>query len=637
MIIKKRINTEADWSKIIEKQLLPFVERPSRYINHEINSSHKKWDDAVLRVALVFPDAYEIGFSHLGLKILYAILNNIPGVVAERCYSPWVDAEKILRDKNIPLCSLESSKPLAEFDIIGFSIQYELSYSNVLAILDLAGIPLRSENRWGEKYPLVIAGGNVYSPGPLEPFIDAFALGDGEETIKKIADWAIEKINDNSFVPDESLIRNLVESVPGIYAPALYNTVESDDPAQRICAVKPSFDNVPFPVTKQFAENISNIHVAKEALVPYCEAVHDRAQIEIMRGCVRGCRFCQAGMVTRPLREKSPDKVIEEAASIIKNTGYEEISLTSLSSGDYSHIADVLNSLRNQELFPNAPVSVALPSLRIDSYASVLADTSKKVRKNSFTFAPEAGSERLRQVINKQLSNEEIINTIQSIIDLGWLRVKIYFMIGLPTETFDDIKEMVRLVQQILGLKKNGKKSALQINVSIAAFIPKSFTPFQWAEFSPLDLLIEKRNYIFQNLPRKRVKISFHKFQLSRLEAIFARGDRKLADVAELAFKAGCRFDQWTEQLDIDKWEQAFIDAGINPDDYLKKIPVGSSLPWDVLDYGVSKEFMIDEYNKSMENIETISCLDGKCVQCGLQKWNVCSLKLQKWNVCSLK
>ena len=623
MIVKKRKSSEIDWAKIIEKKLLPFVERPSRYINHEINSSHKNWDDAALRVALVFPDAYEIGISHLGLKILYSILNNIPGVIAERCYSPWIDAEKILREENIPLCSLESSKPLAEFDIIGFSIQYELSYSNILAILDLADVPIHSEKRWNKKNPLVIAGGNVYSPGPLEPFIDAFALGDGEETIKKIADWAIEKKNGNSLVPSKNLLLDLAENIPGIYVPALYETTVSNDPAKRICAVKPSDEKIPFPIPKQFAKNISEIPVAENSIVPYCEAIHDRAQIEIMRGCVRGCRFCQAGMVTRPLREKAPEKVIEEAISIIKNTGYEEISLTSLSSGDYSNISDVLNNLRNQELFPNAPVSVALPSLRIDSYATVLADTSKKVRKNSFTFAPEAGSERLRCVINKQLSNEEIINTIQSIINLGWLRVKIYFMIGLPTETFDDIKEMVELIYQILDLKRNGKKSALQINVSIAAFIPKSFTPFQWAEFSSINDLIEKRNFIFKNLPRKRVKISFHKFQLSRLEAIFARGDRKLAEVAELAFKAGCRFDQWSEQLDIDKWEQAFTDAGINPDDYLKEIPLDSPLPWDVLDYGVSKKFMANEWDKALKTEETPSCLDGKCVQCGLQK--ICS------------
>jgi len=627
MTIKKRKTTEVDWSKIIEDQLLPFVERPSRYINHEINSSHKNWDTATLRIALIFPDAYEIGISHLGLKILYSILNKIPGVIAERCYSPWVDAEKILREKNIPLCSLESSKPLAEFDIIGFSIQYELSYTNILAILDLAGIPIRSENRWGKKNPLVIAGGNVYSPGPLEPFVDAFALGDGEETIVKIAEWAIEKIADNSFAPNKKLLKDFAAKVPGIYVPALYETVASTDPAQRICVTKPVSEDIAFPVKKQFAENISDIPVADSSIVPFCEAVHDRAQIEIMRGCVRGCRFCQAGMVTRPLREKKSEKVIEEAVEIIKNTGYEEISLTSLSSGDYSQISDVLKNLRNQKLFPNAPVSVALPSLRIDSYATILADTSKKVRKNSFTFAPEAGSERLRRVINKQLSNEEILNTIQSIIDLGWLRVKAYFMIGLPTETFDDIKEMVQLIYQILDLKRNGKKSAIQINVSIAAFIPKSFTPFQWAEFSSIDELIEKRNYIFKKLPKKRVKISFHKFQLSRLEAVFARGDRKLADVAERAFKAGCRFDQWTEQLDVDKWEQAFAEVGINPNDYLEKIPLNAPLPWDVLDYGISKKFLSDEWNKALETEETQSCLNGKCVQCGLQKWNACSLK----------
>ena len=619
MIIKEITNN--NWADIIENNLLPFVERPSRYINNEINSSHKNWDEAVLRVALVFPDAYEIGISHLGLKILYTILNNIPGVIAERCYSPWIDAEKILREKNIPICSLESSKPLSEFDIIGFSIQYELAYTNILAILDLAGIPLRSENRFNKNFPLIIAGGNVYSPGPLEPFIDAFVLGDGEETIVNIAAWATDKIKEQAFIPSEELLKNFSENVKGIYAPALYETIISTDPAKRVCAANPKYNSLPKSIKKQFVSDISSIPVAKNAIVPFCEAIHDRAQIEIMRGCVRGCRFCQAGMVTRPLRQKKPEKVIEEAVEIIKNTGYDEISLTSLSSGDYKYIADVLKTLRKQNLFPNAPVAVALPSLRIDSYADILADTSEKVRKNSFTFAPEAGSERLRRVINKQLSNDEIINTIQSIINLGWSRVKAYFMIGLPSESFDDIVEMVNLIDRILALKKNGKKSALQINVSIAAFIPKAFTPFQWADFSSIDSLINKRDYILKNLPKKRVKISFHKFQLSRLEAVFARGDRKLADVVELAYKYGCRFDQWTEQLDVEKWEKAFNNAKINPENYLKKIPLDSPLPWDILDFGVEKDFLIEEWKNALDEKETPSCLNGKCVQCGLHKF----------------
>jgi len=612
--------TKTDWANLIENNFLPFVERPARYINHEINSQHKSGDDIILRVALVFPDAYEIGVSHLGLKILYSILNKIPGVSAERCYSPWLDAEKILRDKNIPLCSLESSTPLADFDIIGFSIQYELAYTNILAILDLAGIPFRSKNRYNKKFPLIVAGGSVYSPGPLEPFIDVFALGDGEETIKKIARRAMDKIKLNSFYLNENLLIDFVKNVPGIYAPALYGTTVANDPANRICAAEPNYKNIPFPVEKQFVENISDAPVADDVIVPFCEAIHDRAQIEIMRGCVRGCRFCQAGMVTRPLRHKNPKKVIKEAVDIIKNTGYDEISLTSLSSGDYKHIAEVLKSLRRQDLFPNAPVAVALPSLRIDSYTEILADTSEKVRKNSFTFAPEAGSERLRRVINKQLSNQEIINTIQSIIDLGWSRVKAYFMIGLPTETFDDIKELVDLIRQIINLKKDGKNSGLLVNVSIAAFIPKAFTPFQWAGFSDMDSLIEKRNFILKSLPKKRVKISFHKFNLSRLEAIFARGDRKLADVVEFAYRSGCRFDQWTELLDTDKWNLAFEQAGVSPDDYLKPIPPEAVLPWDVLDFGVTKKFLKNEWENALDEKETPSCLNGKCSHCGLQK-----------------
>ena len=367
------------------KHLLPFVERPSRYIGNEINSVTKDWDSAKLKIVLVFPDAYEIGISHLGLKILYQILNKIPGVIAERCYSPWTDAEKILRDKNIPLCSIENCRPLNEFDIVAFSVQYELCYTNILSVLDLANIPLRSEQRYNStsKTPLVIAGGCVYSPGPLEPFIDAFALGDGENTIKNIANWAIKSIEKNSFKPSLDLLKNLVESVPGIYAPALYEDKIADDPAQRTYHPKPEIQqsknpkiqksNLIFPVQKQIVEDFSKPSEACDPIVPFCEAIHDRAQIEVMRGCARGCRFCQAGMVTRPVREKKADAVVTEALKVAENTGFQEITLSSLSAGDYSEITDVLGKLFEPNAFPADKTAVALPSLRMDSYNTELA------------------------------------------------------------------------------------------------------------------------------------------------------------------------------------------------------------------------------------------------------------------------
>jgi len=599
------------------KHLFPFVERPSRYIGNEINCIKKDWDSANLKIVLVFPDAYEIGISHLGLKILYQVLNKIPGVIAERCYSPWTDAEKILRDKNIPLCSIESCTPLNEFDIVAFSVQYELCYTNLLSVLDLANIPLRSEQRFNStsKNPLVIAGGCIYSPGPLEPFIDAFALGDGENTVQNIAAWAIKLIQENKFQPNLKLLESLVNSVKGIYAPALYDDDIATDSAKRIYHPSPKNDKsyLPFPVKKEIVQDFSNPSVATSPIVPFCEAIHDRAQIEVMRGCARGCRFCQAGMVTRPVREKSSESVLKEALKISENTGFEQITLSSLSAGDYSEISDTLTKLFDPKTFPPKNISVALPSLRLDSYSNDLAEKIKKVRKTSFTFAPEAGSERLRKVINKNLSHDDIINTISSVFNSGWKGIKIYFMIGLPTETMKDIEDMVQLVKDIIDIKQNVK-----INMSVSTFVPKTFTPFQWEKVADVDDILEKQKFILQHLPKRRVKISFHKLGLSRLEAVFARGDKKLAMVVEKAFKLGCRFDDWREKLDESKWAQAFKETGINPDDYLKEIPENIPLPWDVLDFGVSKEFLLNEKHNAQKMVESPHCREHGCINCGV-------------------
>jgi len=601
---------------LYSKNLFPFVERPSRYIGNEINSLTKNWDSAKLKIVLVFPDAYEIGISHLGLKILYQILNKIPGVIAERCYSPWTDAEKILRDKNIPLCSIENCRPLNEFDIVAFSVQYELCYTNLLAVLDLANIPLRSEERYKStsKTPLVIAGGCVYSPGPLEPFVDAFALGDGEKTIKNIANWAIKSIEKNNFKPDLNLLKNFVESVPGIYAPALYKDEIANDPANRIYhpTIPQSNNQI---IQKQIVEDFSNASDACNPIVPFCEAIHDRAQIEVMRGCARGCRFCQAGMVTRPVREKKADEVVAEALKVAENTGFEEITLASLSAGDYSEITNVLGKLFSKNAFPAEKTAVALPSLRMDSYDTELAEKIKKVRKTSFTFAPEAGSERLRKVINKSLTHDEIIKTVTSVFNSGWKKIKVYFMIGLPTETMKDIEEMVQLVKDIIDIKQNVK-----INMSVSTFVPKTFTPFQWEKVADVDDILEKQKYILQHLPKRRVKISFHKLGLSRLEAVFARGDKKLADVVEKAFKLGCRFDDWSERLDESKWAAAFKETGINPENYLKEIPENSTLPWDVLNFGVTKDFLLKEKHNAEKQLETPYCREDGCVNCGVNK-----------------
>ena len=601
---------------LYSKFLFPFVERPSRYIGNEINSLTKDWDEAKLKIVLVFPDAYEIGISHLGLKILYQILNKIPGVIAERCYSPWIDAEKILREKNIPLCSIENCRPLNQFDIVAFSVQYELCYTNILAILDLANIPLRSEQRFNSnnKNPLVIAGGCIYSPGPLEPFIDAFALGDGENTIQNIAAWAIKNIENNSFKPDLNLLKTFVDSVPGIYAPALYKDEVATDSAQRIYHPTNQLSKN-LIIQKQIVEDFSASSKTCSPIVPFCEAIHDRAQIEVMRGCARGCRFCQAGMVTRPVREKKAVAVLDEALEITKNTGFEQITLSSLSAGDYSEIEDSLDKLFDPQQFPAEKISVALPSLRLDSYNPKLAEKIKKVRKTSFTFAPEAGSERLRKVINKNLSHEEILNTLNSVFNSGWKAIKIYFMIGLPTENMKDIEEMVSLVKNIIDLKNN-----IKVKMSVSIFVPKTFTPFQWEKVDSVDNILEKQKYILQHLPKRRVKISFHKLGISRLEAVFARGDKKLADVLENAYKLGCRFDDWSELLDESKWAEAFKKAKINPEKYLEKIPEEIPLPWDVLDFGVTKDFLLKEKHNAENEVETVCCQKDGCLNCGVNR-----------------
>ncbi|NLF38809.1 TIGR03960 family B12-binding radical SAM protein [bacterium] len=624
---------DADCASLYETEIFPFVEKPSRYIDHEINAARPDWSAARLRVALVFPDAYEVGVSHLGLKILYEILNALPGVIAERCYAPWPDCEALLRGKRIPLCSLETCHPLREFHVIGFSIQYELCYTNILQMLDLAGLPLRAVLRRGSPGPLVIAGGNVFSPGPLEPFIDAFAVGDGESMIAGIARWALDQMPhggpDNAPAPlltvSDELLAAFARAVPGIYVPSLCRRTLSAGHAMRSCPDRPSDASIPFPVRRQVELDLTEVPVVRKPLVPYCEAVHDRAAVEIMRGCVRGCRFCQAGMITRPVREKPADAVAAEALEAINASGYEDLTLSSLSSGDYSQIAPLLLRLLEDHRLAEDRTAISLPSLRIDSFDPALAQAIRKVRRTGFTFAPEAGSERLRRVINKQLSRDEILGTVRSVFDSGWQLVKVYFMIGLPTETDEDIDEMVALINDISSLRKGGKMRGCRVNVSVSSFVPKAFTPFQWAAFADVAVLRERQQRIQQGVRDRAVKLSFHKIELSRLEAVFARGDTQLADVVENAYRLGCRFDEWSDLFRPELWDQAFANAGIDPECYLAAIPEDAALPWDAIDTGVDRAFLLDEWDKAIAAAPTPACAAGPCNQCGIQRWFNCA------------
>lgn len=610
-----------EWRRAYETEVFPFVERPSRYINCEINAVHKAWDAAELRIVLVFPDAYEIGISHLGLKILYQQLNALPGVLAERCYAPWVDAEARLRARGMPLCSLESCRPLSAFHIVGFSIQYELCYTNLLAILELGGLPLRSVERFGQAHPLVIAGGNVYAPGPVEPFIDAFALGDGEVIIPELVAWARRHVNGRTqFVPSEELMCDLVREVPGMYAPSLYECEVSSDTARRRCAVRPRFEGVPYPVRKRIVEDLAQLPDTSKLLVPFCEAVHDRAQIEVMRGCVRGCRFCQAGMLTRPQREKSAEQIVNEVRETIAHTGFEEVTLAALSASDCRAIGAAMRVLLDAAEVERTRTAVSLPSLRVDSFDPELAALIRRMRKTGFTFAPEAGSERLRRVINKNLTHDEILATVKSVFEAGWTVVKLYFMLGLPTETDEDVEALVELVREILRTRSGGKGT---INLAVSNFVPKSFTPFQWCGFAREEEVRRKQECILRGMPRA-VKVTFHRYELSRLEAIFARGDQRLAEVVEKAYRLGCRFDDWSERLDTGKWTQAFEESGVDPEAYLATIPLEARLPWEVLDCGVTRAFLRREYEKALRGEGTPSCREGACHACGVERFGWC-------------
>jgi radical SAM family uncharacterized protein/radical SAM-linked protein len=589
-------------------EILPTVSKPTRYLGDELNAVKKDPENPeLIRFALAFPDIYDVGMSHLGLKILYHILNSRDDVWAERVYAPWVDMEKEMRSKGIPLFSLESASPLTEFDIIGFSLQYEMSYTSILNMLDLARIPLLSADR-DESHPLIIAGGPcAFNPEPLSDFIDFFVIGDGEEAITEIVDCY--KSHKNAGQPArKELLRKMAE-IEGIYVPAFTSVQEQPDGT---LAVSDSLK-----VRKRVVRDLDNAPYPVDYMVPFMRPIHDRAIIEVMRGCSRGCRFCQAGMIYRPVRERSLDVVQRLAEDIINETGYEELSLSSLSTCDHSSISEILQKLVETQ-GKEKHVATSLPSLRTDAFSVELARKLGSTGKTGLTFAPEVATQRMQSVINKNISRSEILSTVKDAFSTGWDSLKLYFMIGLPTETEEDVARIAQLVKEILNTALQVNRRA-SLNVSVSTFVPKAHTPFQWERQLSIDEIQRRQRLLMDIIGKnRRINLSFHSPQVSHLEGVFARGDRRLGQVLMAAHKLGCKLDGWTEMFNFDAWMQAFAQCGIDPDVYHRERKSDQVLPWDHIDTYLTKDFLLRERDKAYKAMLTPDCRWGECARCGI-------------------
>lgn len=595
-------------------ELFLTVQKPGRYTGGEIGSVMKDKNKVDIRFAFCFPDTYEVGMSHLGMKILYSLFNEREDIWCERVFAPWIDFEAIMRKNHIPLFALESRDPICDFDFIGFTLQYEMSYTNVLNMLDLAGLAVRSEDR-KEDDPIVVAGGPcVCNPEPLSDFIDLFFLGEGEEVDLEVIDLYKQFRKEGRT---KAQFLRAASQIEGVYVPSLYEVNTLEDGRRK--SITPKYPDVPEVIRKRIIHDMDKVFYPKQFVVPYIEIIHDRAVQEIYRGCIRGCRFCQAGFIYRPVREKNVETIDRQAHELCRNTGYDEISLSSLSTSDYRGLEPLLCRLLTWT--DREKVSLSLPSLRIDNFSEELLEKIRHIRKSGLTFAAEAGTQRLRNVINKNITEEEILSTCLTAFEGGYTQVKLYFMIGLPTETDEDIIGIAELAQKIVDsfyhMPNKPKGKGVEVSISVSTFVPKPFTPFQFEPQITKEEIVRKQELLKSSIHSRKISLSYHDSSTSHLEGVFARGDRRLGKVIEQAWRQGCVFDSWSECFDLNRWEQVFDECGIDPMFYAcRKREYDEVMPWDHLDYAVTKSFFVRQNQLAHQAQTTPNCRE-KCAGCG--------------------